>query len=244
MAYITPHDVREYLFAATLRICHDYIIRCQRRSVAQKKELLKSTLEIDLCGRLADFFGPVAHLAAQGADPGNAIDLKIDAPIIRAEVKYFRSPSRAWTGKLKRDWTWLLNTANNGDEFRKRAWVVFWPSASSDMFTFTNCLSVPKSHGASYSLEDFAPFVPYAEPEIPANGENQRLKFRAEPPQSALIFMPHGKRVRCDVVGSHHHPLWCAIYTRVAPGDVAGLAALPRFHINNDPIVLPPPAEH
>jgi hypothetical protein len=165
--------------------------------------------------------------------PGNAIDLKIDAPIIRAEVKYFRSPSRAWTGNLVRDWTWLLNTSNSGEEFRKRAWVVFWPSTSTDMFTFTNCLSVPKSHGVSYSLEDFAPFTPYVEPEMPPNGVNQRLKFKAELAPSTLIFMPHGKRVRCDIVGSHHHPIWCAIYTWVAPGDIAGLAALPRLHISS-----------
>jgi hypothetical protein len=236
MAYSTPHDVRDYLIAASLCINHDFVIRCQRRSVAQKKQLLESVREIDLYARLAEFIGPVAHLAAQSAAPG-AIDLEVDGPTIRAEVKYFRPPARNFSDNIKRDWDWLLNTSNNGNEFNKRTWVVFWPSASADMFSFTNCLSVPRSHGAQYSLADFAPFVSYAEPEMPPHGVNQRLRFKSDVPASHLIFVPDGKRVRCDVVGSPHHALWCAVYT-LAPADVQALGALPRTHIDDAPIQI------
>jgi len=235
MAYSTPHDVRDFLIAASLRINHDFVIRCQRRAVADKKQILESVREIDLCAQLADFFGPVAHLAAQSPTAG-AIDLEVDGPTIRAEVKYFRPPARNFSDRIKRDWDWLLSTTNNGKEFDKRAWVVFWPSVSVDMFSFTNCLSVPRSHGAQYSLADYAPFVSYAEPEMPAKGVNQRLKFKDEVPSSHLIFVPDGKRVRCDIVGSPNHALWCAVYTRVAPATVQALAALPRTHINDSPI--------
>jgi hypothetical protein len=236
MAYTSPHSVRHFLGAACLRIVHDYVVRCQRRSNTDKKGLLRETREIDLCAKMADFFGPVAHLAAQGIAAHVGPDLEIDGPTIRAEIKYFRPPARNWNN-LVQDWEWLLNTTNNGDEFKKRAWVIFWPSVASNMFTFTNCLSVAKSHNTQYSLLDFAPFAPYAEPEMPENGDNQRLAFKdAEP--STLLMMPHGKRIRVDIIGSPTHPLWAAVYTRTAPADVNRLRHLSRIHINEDPIII------
>jgi hypothetical protein len=236
MSYTTPHSVHEYLSAACLAINHDYIIRCQRRSIADKKALLTEAREIDLCARLGSFFGPVAHLAAQGQVGPNVIDLQITAPTIRAEVKYFRPPARAWD-QLTHDWDWLLATSNNGEEFRKRAWVVFWPSTSSGMFTFTNCLSVPKSHGTQYSSQDFAPFTPYAEPEMPPNGVNQRLRFRV-PSRVSVIDMPDGKAVRVDIVGACTHPLWAAVYTRLTSNDAAAIPGVTRLAISNTPIAV------
>lgn len=231
MAYSTPHHAREFLLAASLAVVHDFTLRCQRRSVADKKALLASTREIDLCSRLASFFGPVAHLAAQGT---NDIDLVVAGPTIRAEVKYFRPPARQWAS-LRDDWDWLLAVPNANDEFRKRAWVVFWPSVASGMYTFTNCLSVTRSHGPQFSLDDFAPFAPYAEPEMPANGQNQRLRFK-EPDRLAILQIPNGKRVRVDIVGSHTSPLWCAIYTRTLLNAAPAENECQPIQVTNDPV--------
>jgi len=238
MSYKTPHDAREYLFGACLCIGHDFVLRCQRRSTADKKALLTHTREVDLCGRIANYFGPSAHLAAQGIGTHQGQDLEVEGPTIRAEVKYFRPPARAWTN-LTHDWTWLLGVANSNSEFRKRAWVVFWPSTSSGMFAFTNCLSVSRSHGNAFSSEDFAPFVPYTEVEMPANGQNQRLRFNQQPPQSSVIIMPQGKRVRCDIVGAVNHPIWAAIYTRVTPTEAKRFPQANRFQITGDALPNP-----
>lgn len=145
MGYSTPHHAREFLVGASLAVVHDYQLRCQRRATSDKKALLGSTREIDLCSRLGAYFGPNAHLAAQGT---NDIDLVVTGPTIRVEVKYFRPPARQWA-ILKDDWDWLLATSNTNDEFRRRAWVVFWPSATADMYKFTNCLSVTRKPGCA-----------------------------------------------------------------------------------------------
>jgi len=211
-------------------VCQDYKIRCQRRARNDKIAILTDTREIDLCSRLASFFGPVAHLAAQGTDD---IDLVIDAPTIRAEVKYFK-PTRAFSGQITHDWEWLLATSNTNKEFKKRVWAVFWPSA--DLFTFPGCLTVTKGHGTQFSPKDFAPFLPYAEAEMPKNGNNQRLRFK-KPPQKSLITIPGGKRVRVDIVGFHGDPLWCAIYSRVV--GASGIPLEHQFPVNDTPIQLP-----
>jgi hypothetical protein len=228
MGYSTPHEAREYFAAAALFICHDYVIRCQRRQTKDKKLLLKSAAEIDLCARLAAPFGPTTSLAAQGKLQSNSIDLIVSAPRLRAEVKYFRPPARNWS-QVKKDWTWLLSCTSAGGEFKKRAWVVFWPSV--ELYAFTNCLSVPKTHGTQYSLLDFAPFAAYAEPEVPANGTNQRLRFK-QPERTSILSLPGGKAVRVEVVGNISDPLWCAVYSRC----VAGKATAGVIQINNTPL--------
>ena len=234
MAYTSPHSVREYLVAASLRVVHQSILHCQARSKDWKKDYLSNLREIDICAQLADYFGSSARLAAQG---NSDIDLVVKGPTLRAEVKYFRPPAVAWTSaSVKKDWDWLLNCSTAGDEFRKRAWLVFWPCASAGMFKLTNCLSVSRSHGTQFSLEDFAPFATYATPEMPANGQNQRLRFHNYPRES-YVSLHGGKTVRVDLVGSHTHPLWCAIYTRVKSTDVP--AGATRTAINNTPIVVP-----
>lgn len=243
MAYESPHTVRDYLRAACLGINHQFVIHCQRRGVDDKRQILIDLREIDLCAMLAGFFGRSGHLAAQGVASSAAADVEIYGPTIRCEVKYFRpvsgsggaSQSRPWA-QLSRDWEWLTNPTNNGQEFKKRAWVVFWPSTR--MFKFTQCLSVPKTQGTQYSSSDFAPFVPYAIPKMPTKGVNQRLQFRSPPDRDAIIQLPGGKRVRCELVGAPTHPLWAAVYTRLTPTDVAGLQELPLHRVDGVPITM------
>ncbi len=212
MSYSTPHHGREYLKAACLSVCHDYALRSQRRAKKDKLELVLQTREIDLCARLASFFGPVAHLAAQGTSD---IDLLIDAPTIRAEVKFFNSPARAWSG-YRSDWDWLLSESNVGSEFSKRAWILFLPSI--DLRAFTACVSVTKSHGSAFSLEDFAPFSPFVEAVPTASGTSQMLRYKpvAVVERESIIKMPGGKQVRAELVGSQTHPIWAVVYTRIA----------------------------
>lgn len=226
MPYSTPHDAREFLFGSALGICHDYILRAQRRPIRDKKSLLQATREIDLCARLGAYFGTTSHLAAQGT---TAPDLEVDGPTIRAEVKYFSGPARSWRlPSIVKDWNWLLAATNAGDEFKKRAWVVFWPSTK--LFDFTNCLSVTRTHGTRYSLLDFAPFTPYAMPKLPKTGRNQQLEFKL-PKRSTILIMPAGKKVRVDIVAYTTDAMWCAIYTRVT--DTAGL---PTIDVTDVPI--------
>lgn len=236
MAYTSPHGVREFLFASTLRIVHDLQIQSQRRTDADKKRILKAIREIDLCARLSSFFGPNGHLAAQGT---NDVDLKVSGPTIRAEVKFLAPPTSTWlaagnTG-VKADWDWLLAVTNNGGEFKKRAWVVFWPS--TNIYKFTQCLTVRRSHGSQFSLQDFAPFTPYAEPEMPPNGANQRLRFKKlAPPTLSVLALPGGKRVRVDIVGDSKALIWAAIYTRTVPGVSCEEDGCVPIQINDLPI--------
>lgn len=225
MSYSTPHDAREYLKAACLSVCHDYVLRCQRRKDRDKVELIAATREIDLCARLASFFGPVAHLAAQGTSD---IDLQIDAPTIRAEVKFFKSPARAWNN-YRADWDWLLAANNVGNEFSKRAWILFLPSI--DLRRFASCVSVSKSHGSAFSLNDFAPFSPFVEAIPTASGSSQRLAYKAisSVNRESIIKMPGGKRVRVELVGSQNHPIWAVIYTRVVGKPSVG--SLPEHKV-------------
>ena len=216
MAYTTPHHVREYLKAACLGVCHEYAFRCLGKNAAQKRQLVGKTTEMDLHARVGAFFGAPAFLSAQGR---SVRELIVEAPTIRAEVKFFRPPAKAWTN-LKDDWDWLLSVTNNGREFRKRAWIVFWPSKS--VASFTNCVSVTKSMGNRFASADYAPFSPYVEPMMPKTGVNERLAFKTEKniPRWTLLNLPNGKRVLVEIVGSVNHPVWCAIYSRLTPNEV------------------------
>jgi hypothetical protein len=232
MAYRTPHAPREYISSSCLAVCHSFVIRCQRRSAQHKGELLRRTREIDLCAGISSFFGPVAKLAAQGT---NDIDLIIGGPTIAAEVKYFRPPAKNWTN-IRDDWDWLVDV-NAANEVRRRIWIAFWPS--TEMFKFTNCLSVAKGHVHQYSLLDFAPFVPYAEPARPGKATNQFLKFKT-PSRKSVLYLPGGRKVQVDIVGDTVHPLWCAVYSRVSPqaANAAITAGATRIDINDTAIVV------
>lgn len=236
MSYTSPHDVREFLFASCLQIVHDFQIRSQRRTDADKRKILGAIREIDLCASLSSFFGPTGHLAAQGT---NDVDLIVSGPTIRTEVKFLAPPASNWltpgSAGVKADWDWLLACANVGDEFKKRAWVIFWPS--THLCKFTQCLTVSRSMGTQFSLQDFAPFAPYAEPEMPPKGEKQRLKFKT-PPKLSVLELPGGKRVRVDIVGDSKALIWAAIYTRTVLNASPEENACSPIQINALPIAI------
>ncbi len=233
MSYTTPHRLWEYMLGASLRINHGFYLQCQRRSERERKAILAATREIDLCATLASYFGTSCHLAAQGTTEP---DLKNDAPVFKAEVKYPFPNKTSWA-QVQKDWNWLLGRSNTNAEFNKRAFLLFWPSTS--LYNLTACISVPKGHGTQYSLLDYAPLSPYATPVMPARGVNQRLQFRQPTSCSAVgLQMPNGKRVCMDIVGELTHPVWCAIYTRLTPDEYAALANGCQNAITDDPITL------
>jgi hypothetical protein len=182
---------------------------------------------VDLQARVGSFFGAAAFLSAQGR---SIRDLIVAAPTIRAEVKFFRPPAQAWVN-LKGDWDWLLSVTNNGNEFRKCAWIVFWPGKS--IATFPSCLAVTKSQENNFALTDYAPFAPFVETVMPQNGVNQRLVFKSEKNVSrmTLLRLPNGKRVMVEIVGSVNHPVWCAIYSRLTPNEADTLTFDQTFDI-------------
>jgi len=230
MSYTTLNRLWEYLLGACLRVNHDYCVRCQRRSEKDRRAILKSTKEIDLCAMLAAYFGSTCHLAAQSRSPEK--DLVNDAPKFRVEVKYIHPERTSWL-EVKADWDWLLATSNNGDEFRKRALVLFWPSIS--LYRFTNCLSVQRSKGVNYSDMDYAPFAPYVEIEQPPHGVNQRLKFKKPDQQLGIgLQLPGGKRVRVDIAGRTTHPIWTAIYTRLTPNEFSDFPKCAKIKIKGE----------
>ena len=186
------------------------LFRSQRLAKVDKKRLLEQTREIDLCSKIADFFGPNAFLAAQGT---NQIDLIVKGPTLQAEVKFFRPPAKQWT-HLTSDWEWLLGFTSVNRNFDKNAWVVFFPSAS--LYKFTQCLSVTRSDSQRFKISDYAPFSPFVNPVVPPNGVNEKLCFKS-PKSTSVIEMHGGKKVRVDIVGKHTHPIWCAIYSRITP---------------------------
>lgn len=231
MAYSSPHPVRHYLASVALLVNHEFCLRCQRRSTAGKRAILKATREIDICARIFNLIGPSCHLAAQGTSD---FDLKNDGPTFRAEVKYLH-PKRTNWDQVRKDWDWFLATSSNNKEFRKRGLLFFWPSTS--LYDFTQCLSVPKGHGTRYARSDYAPFVHYAEPTMPDNGTNQLLQFKEPPAQSRLgIQVREGKRVRLDLVGAMTHPIWVAVYTRITPDEFTALQETHRVVADDDPI--------
>lgn len=233
MGYQTPHSNLEYLSASCLAINHEYIIRCQGRNETFKRKLITSTREIDLCARLANYFGQSAFLAAQGT---NDIDVQVTAPIIRCEVKYCNPTSKPPWAEMTKDWEWLLEGTNNGKEFSKKAWIVFWPSTS--LYKFTSCLSITKSHVSQYSNMAFAPFAIIAQPELPKKGTNQRLIYKEDFARTSLLNLPGGKKVRCDIVGSRTNPIWALIYTRATPNDCKFINPADTIELNNDPIAI------
>lgn len=180
---------------------------------------MEQTREIDLCAKLANFFGPNGYLAAQGT---NQIDLKIKGPTLQAEVKYFRPPAKQWTA-INDDWNWLINIENTNNNFNKNAWLVFFPSIS--LYSFPNCLSVTRSNGTRFSLNDYAPFAPFVIPENTKNGVNEKLRWSKTPDQVSIIALYGGKKIRVDIVGSNSHPVWCAIYSRLTPTEAKALEA-------------------
>ncbi len=210
MGYSTPHHGRDYVKAACLAICHDYRVRAYRLSEEQQRKLLEETREIDLCARVASFFGPTAHLAAQG---NSDVDVVVTAPRLNIEVKYVRRKCSQWS-EIKKDWAWLLEPTNVNKNFRKNFWVVFFPS--TNLYDLTNCITVP------HDPTEHVPFRPVMEIGAYGNGSPKPI-FRVAPTRLAVTQVGDGKkkkRVRTDVIGSVDDPLWCVLYSRAT--DDAG----------------------
>jgi hypothetical protein len=218
MGYNTPHDARDFFKAAAMFTCHQVILRCQRRPTPKlRRQELDEIREIDLCAMTASHFGSSAHLAAQGTD---GVDIDIFSPTLRAEVKYPHG-SQAYSSfkkdkngvkrqvGVRRDWDTLLTKTNTGDEFRKFAWIVFWPSVK--YYAFTDRLSVGK-RSKHYSREEYAPFLPCAVPAGRRNGE--KLVWAAPALREYKLSLAGGKAVQVDIVGSPEHDLWAMVYTR------------------------------
>lgn len=233
MSYVTPHHIREYLCGACLSINHSFCVRALRRTEQDRRAILRSAKEIDLCADLGKYFGVTSRLSAQGSDKADILN---DGPPFKTEVKYL-FPDRTNWNEVSADWEWLLALTNVGQQFRRRALVWFWPSTA--LYRFTECLSVTRHHGHMYSQNDFAPFVPYVEPVMPPHGANQRLQFKAPAHQGPHgLQLPGGRRVRVDLVGACDHLLWAAVYTRLTPTEYDVVPAGDRHVLTDDAIQL------
>lgn len=211
-------------------VVHETKVRLAGHSLARKKEDLRSLREIDLCARLAHFFGASARLAAQGTA---AIDLEVHGPIIRAEVKYLRPPAQSHD-VVAQDWEWLLAATNAGREFSKRAFIVFMPSGAQDMHSFSSCVSLRRTRNGEtqYAWSTIAPYRSFTRVGQTGGGR-QRLVWRQTPPRLAVLHFHGGKRVRVDLVGKRTDPIWAALYTRTLPN------ATPE-ESNTDPLLILP----
>lgn len=211
MAYTTEHHAREWLGAAALMVCHDYNLRCQYLPTQYKQQLLSEAFEIDLHARLASFFGPAATIAANGQEE---LDVVVSAPTLNAEVKYLMAKRNGYKDQIAdKDWAWLLGYTSANSNFERNAWVVFLPSV--DLYSVTECISVPKGHGQQYSLQDFAPLCPFVEPCKYASSESHKLVWRSSIERLQAIVLPGGKAVRVDLIGSPNDYLWAMVYTRI-----------------------------
>jgi hypothetical protein len=202
MAYTVPHSAREFIVAATKMVCHDMQVRSMWLSERYRRNLVTNTREIDLCSGMTRFFGPTAYLAAQGT---NDADLIIDGPTAEVEVKWVRERKCSWA-EYEKDWNWLLGLANVNGNFRKKAFVAFWPN--TDLYTLADTFQPPRDVDsnvkASLALAlSFDPTVAYD-----INGD-----------QTVYTKLPQGKRVRADRVFGHTNAIWAVVYTRVTPEE-------------------------
>lgn len=219
MGYTTPHSGREYLKAAALRVCHDYMLRSQYRSPETKRDLLKETREIDFCAQLGWFFGTSAFLAAQGTSEE---DLIVEGPTLKCEVKFLRPPARAWE-TIEKDWVWLLSLTGVNDEFAKNGFIIFWPG--TDLHPQEKCVNVPTEADGTYSTSKIAAMLPL----VDVSGSTLTWKAEAQVLRESFIIMPGGKRIRCDIIGTPSHPVWACLYTRATPTELDELKLIPQI---------------
>jgi hypothetical protein len=219
MGYTTPHTGREYLKAAALRVCHDYMLRALYRPTDQKRDLLKETREIDFCSQLGWFFGTSAYLSAQGTSEE---DLVVEGPTLRCEVKFLRPPARSWE-VVEKDWNWLLSLTGVNDEFGRNGFIVFWPGV--DLHSQQDCVSLPAESNGTYNKTKLAAMLPL----IDVVGNGLSWKHGDSVSRQSFIILPGGKRIRCDVVGDLSHPVWACLYTRATPRDIETLTLIPKI---------------
>lgn len=227
MGYPTPHHAREWFSAAALMVCHDYQLQSLYRSQADVKKILMESKEIDLHARLASFFGASVSISAQGS---SKLDVDVRSPRLDAEIKFLIDHRNGFEG-VKKDWDWLLKDSQH-QVLRQKAWVVFLPC--KDYYTFPDCQNINRPTGKNLSWETVAPFLAFAEPFMPPNGTKQKLRWRTTVAPRSVIWMPGGKKVRVDCIGTHTDCLWAMVYTRITPDDYKSLVSFTDFQIADE----------
>jgi hypothetical protein len=201
------------------------------RSASARSILLESTYEIDVHARVASYFGPSANISAQGRDD---IDVQVRGPTLSAEVKYLMGKRNDYP-QIDKDWSgFLLRLTGANNELERNAWVVFLPSI--ELYRVTDCVSVPKGHGAQYSMRDYAPLCPFAEPIKYKSSETSKLDWRSPIERLQVITMPGGKDVRVDMVGSPKDPLWAMVYTRLVLNTGETVVGAKHWTVDDVPI--------
>jgi hypothetical protein len=224
MAYTSPHHGREFLKAAALGVCHHYQVRVQYRSTTDRRRIIMNeTAEIDVCGRLAGYFGANAYLSAQGV---TGADVIVDGPTLKAEVKFLRRNRTPWN-EVMTDWNTLRDLDSVNEGFRKNGFLVFFPSktyATSGKY-ITSFVSIPRSkldgNREVYCTRDFAPLMPYMDAETTVGHVRQRL-FINKSERTSIIYAGTNlgtRPVRADLVGKVTDPVWCILYTRITPSE-------------------------
>lgn len=233
MSYSTPHHAHEFMKAAALAVVHQFVLACQRKQGAEKRDLLLRKREIDFNARLAMFFGPEASISAQGVKDS---DLLIKSPTLEVELKYCRpnanllQPVNGWTQVIEKDWLWLLRFTAAGDGFKKSAFMVFLPSV--ELFDFHQCFQVPQSRMQNGLLvpRDYAPFIKLVAPSI---SHPSRLEYTQQPwERDALLWRSSvgaPVRVRRQIVGHPKQPIWALVCSRIGHKAAKALSHLPEY---------------
>ena len=215
MSYTTPHSAHEWFKASALHVCHHFRLLGLRDNAEQRKAILKRLLEIDLCSKMAAFFGAETYLGAQG---NNNRDLEVQSPRLDAEVKYFGPDLKnSWaSGNLQKDWKWLREDLPNAS-YSKAAFVIFWPS--TEFYQFTDCVSLPKPAGnqTDYKIETIAPFACFTRGEDRPGAGKQKLVLLEtnDVCRRAYIQYRHNATVLFEMVALPTDLIWATIYSRV-----------------------------
>ena len=217
--------------AAALAIVHQYVLAFRGKQRSVVRELLLRKKEIDFNARLALFFGPEASISAQGVKD---VDLHLNTPILRVELKYLRlntkekQPVNHWSGVMK-DWRWLIGHKNeNGNVFRQSAWVVFLPSKT--LFAFHSNFQVPGKRLVNGQIID-ADYAPFLKLVAPISTDQTKLQYEAGKwARDVLLRKARTKLlVRREIVGNPDHPIWCLVFSRVGTKQHKALHPQPVY---------------
>jgi len=219
--------------AASLAVVHQFALACQRKQVAEKRDLLLRKREIDFNARLGMFFGPEASISAQGVRDS---DLLIKSPVLEVELKYCRpnaaqtQPVNFWNQVIDKDWNWLLGLNASGSVFKKSAWVVFFPSIR--IFTLHQCFRIPQARmvGGLLPVRDYAPFVRMV---APMAAHPSRLEYTQPAWERDVVLRRLGVgapiRVRRQMIGNREQPIWGLVFSRLGHEAANDLQHLPTY---------------
>ena len=233
MSYKTPHHAHEFMKAASLAVVHQFVLACQRKQAAEKRDLLLRKKEIDFNARLGMFFGPEASISAQGVSDS---DLLIKSPVLEVELKYCRpkldqaQPVNHWNQVIGKDWNWLLRLNAAGEVFKKSAWIVFFPSIR--IFTFHQCFQIPQARLVQDQLvvRDYAPFVRMV---APMAAHPSRLEYTQPAWERDVVLRRVGVgapiRVRRQMIGNREQPIWGIVFSRLGHQAANNLQHLPSY---------------